>query len=290
MTGSVVDDAFDDEADPMSKALHTGTGRITTMRMRPMSLFESGESNGTISLKELFDGKMDIASISETDIEDLAFAICRGGWPAAIGMEQEDALEVAKNYVETVCEKDASNVDKSKKDPERVLAILRSLSRNISTMTTDKTIIDDVKANDLSITDKTLEVYLRSLRRLYIVEDVKAWQPSLRSKTAIRTSGKRQFVDPSIAAATLNVNPQAILEDFKYFGFLFESLCVRDLRIYSSPLRGVIKHYHDRNELEADVIISLPDGRWAGVEVKLGSKEIDPQLLLYLFLAYLKNL
>lgn len=273
LTGSVVVDDNDDLPD--EKMEHTGTGRISRMKMRPMSLFESRESNGTVSLRELFGGNGEVAAMSELSIEDLAYAICRGGWPAAVNMDKEDGLEVAKDYIEAVCERDATAVDKSQKDPDRVRSVLKSLGRNVSTMTTDKTIMGDVKANDSMITDKTLEVYLRALRKLFILEDVKAWQPSLRSKTGIRTSDKRQFVDPSLAVAAVGASPASILDDFKYFGFLFESLCVRDLRIYSEPLRGTIRHYHDYNNLEADIIIILDDGRWAAVEVKLGSREIE---------------
>ena len=276
LTGSViVDDDKDGMSDSADRMEHTGTGRISNMRMRTMSLFESGESNGTVSLKSLFEGNMEIEAVSDLTIEDIAYAICRGGWPAAMDMDRDDALEVAYNYYDSIAEKDASNVDKSQKDPDRVRSIMRSLARNISTMTTDRTIIGDVKANDISMTDKTLEVYLRALRKLFIVEDIKAWQPSLRSKTGIRTSDKRQFVDPSIAVAALGIGPEAIIEDFNYFGFLFESLCARDLRVYSEALRGTIRHYHDNNDLEADLIISLQDGRWAAVEVKLGSREIE---------------
>lgn len=268
LTGSVIVDEDEEMA-------HTGTGRISRMKMRPMSLYESGESNGTISLRELFDSPEEIASMSELSIDQLAFAICRGGWPATIHMDRTDALDVAKDYIDAVCEKDAAAVDRSQKDPDRVRNILRSLARNISTMTSDRTIMADVRANDTSITDKTLEVYLRALRRLFVLEDVKAWQPSLRSKTGIRTSDKRQFVDPSLAVAAIGASPDAILDDFRYFGFLFESLCARDLRIYAEPLRGSIRHYHDHNDLEADIIITLDDGRWAAVEVKLGSREIE---------------
>lgn len=268
LTGSVVVD--DDE-----EIEHSGTGRISRMRMRPMSLFESGESNGTVSLKDLFDGKTDIASESRLSIEDIAYAICRGGWPASLDMDRNDSLEVAANYLDSVVETDISSIDKSQKDPDRVRSIMRSLARNISTMTTDRTIIADVQANDISMSDKTLEVYLRALRKLFIIEDIKAWQPSLRSKTGIRTSDKRQFVDPSIAVASLGIGPDAIIEDFQYFGFLFESLCCRDLRIYSEGLKGNVRHYHDNNNLEADLIVALNDGRWAAVEVKLGSREIE---------------
>lgn len=274
LTGSVVVDE-DDNFPPNERMEHTGTGRISRMRMRPMSLYETGESNGSVSLHALFNGNQEVASMSELSIDALAYAICRGGWPATMQMEREDALEIAKDYVESVCERDAAAVDKSQKDPDRVRAILKSLARNISTMTTDRTIMGDVIANDITITDKTLEVYLRALRKLFIIEDIKAWQPSLRSKTGIRTSDKRQFVDPSLAVAAIGTGPDAILEDFNYFGFLFESLCARDLRVYAEPLRGTIRHYHDHADLEADLIITLADGRWAAVEVKLGSHEIE---------------
>ncbi len=273
LTGSVVVD--EDDMDPSERMEHTGTGRIARMRMRPMSLFESGESNGTVSLKRLFDGELEIEAVSTLSIEDIAYAICRGGWPAALDLGKEDSIEVAYNYYEVVAERDASAVDKSQKDPDRMKSVLKSLARNISTMTTDKTIMADIKANDLSITDKTLETYLRALRKLFVIEDIKAWQPSLRSKTGIRTSDKRQFVDPSIAAAAIGTTPQGLIEDFNYFGFLFESLCARDLRVYSEALRGEVRHYHDNNDLEADLIISLNNGKWAAVEVKLGSREIE---------------
>lgn len=273
LTGSVIVD--DDEKDPDERMEHTGTGRISRLRMRPMSLFESGESNGSVSIKSLFEGNTEVESVSTLTIEDIAYAICRGGWPAAMDMDKEDALEVAYDYYDAITERDASAVDKSQKDPDRMRSIMRSLARNISTMTTDKTIMGDVRANDMSLTDKTLETYLRALRKLFVIEDIKAWQPSLRSKTGIRTSDKRQFVDPSIAVAALGINPDAIIEDFNYFGFLFESLCARDLRIYSEGLRGTVRHYHDNSNLEADLIISLNSGKWAAVEVKLGSKEIE---------------
>lgn len=270
LTGSVVVD--DSEPGEME---HTGTGRISELRMRPMSLFESGESNGAVSLSKLFDGAAEVEAESSLDIEGLAFAICRGGWPASVSMEREPALEVARDYVDALCERDATAVDKAQKDPDRVRAILRSLARNVSTMVTDKTIMADVKANDVSLTDKTLSNYLRALRRLFVLEDLKAWQPSLRSKTGIRTSNKRQFVDPSLAVAAVGATPESILDDFCYFGFLFESLAARDLRVYAEPLRGQVRHYHDNSGLEADLIVSLNDGRWAAVEVKLGNREIE---------------
>ncbi len=273
LTGSVVVD--NESLDPSSRMEHTGTGRISELRMRPMSLYESGDSNGTISLKDLFEGKTDIESTSSLGIEDLAYLICRGGWPATIGMEKDDALDIVVNYFETIIQGDDSFMDTKKRNPFRMRSIMKSLARNISTMTSDRTIMGDVRANDVSITDKTLAEYINFLRRLFVVDDIKAWQPSLRSRTSIRTSNKRQFVDPSIAVAALESDPKAIIEDFCFFGFLFESLCARDLRVYVEPLRGRIKHYRDNSGLEVDLIISLNNGQWAAVEVKLGSKEIE---------------
>ena len=253
---------------------HSGTGRIARMLMRPMSLIESNESNGSISLKDLFDGKTDIAAKSTLTIEQLAHAICRGGWPAAV-ISGKQSPRIAMNYVDALINLDVHQVDGVEKDPERVRLLLQSLARNISTMATAKTIMDDMQVNEASITDKTLSSYLNALRRLYVVEDVPAWQPSLRSRTAIRTSNKRQFVDPSIATAVLRTNSKGILRDFETFGFLFESLCTRDLRIYSQVIDGGVFHYRDKSELEADLIIKLNDGRWAPVEIKMGNKQIE---------------
>ncbi len=253
---------------------HSGTGRIARMIMRPMSLYESQESNGSVSLKDLFDGKEDIASKSTLTIEQIANAICRGGWPAAITSGKQSA-RIAMNYVDAIINFDIQRVDDIEKDPERVRVLLQSLARNISTMATSKTIMEDMQVNESSITDKTLNSYLNALRRLFVIEDVPAWQPSLRSKTAIRTTNKRQFVDPSIATATMRTNAKGILRDFETFGFLFESLCTRDLRVYAQANDGGVFHYRDKSELECDLVIKLHDGRWAAVEVKLGMRQID---------------
>jgi len=254
---------------------HTGTGRISRLLMRPMSLFESKESNGTVSLSKLFDGVDNIGALSELTIPQIAYCICRGGWPASLYMDKDDALQVAVDYVDAIINQDVSRVDGVEKNPQRVRLLLRSLARNISTMATNTNLLKDVAANDMSITPPTLEVYMNALRRIFVVEDLPAWLPALRSKTAIRTSAKRQFVDPSLAVAILGTNPNGILSDFNTFGFLFESLCCRDIRIYSQAIGGEVFHYRDKSELEADMIISLRDGRWAAVEVKTGSKEIE---------------
>ena len=253
---------------------HSGTGRIARMLMRPMSLFESNESNGAVSLRELFDGNTEVSARSTLTIEQIALSISRGGWPVAI-LSKKQSPRIAMNYVDAVISLDINQVDGIEKDPEKVRLLLQSLARNISTMATAKTIMDDIKANHSSITDKTLNSYLNALRRIYVIEDVPAWQPSLRSKTAIRTANKRQFVDPSIAAAVLRTDSNGILKDFETFGFLFESLCTRDLRIYAQVSDGEVFHYRDKSELESDIIVKLYDGRWAAIEVKLGVRQIE---------------
>ena len=246
-------------ADESQKIRHTGTGRIAEMMMRPMSLRESGESDGTVSLKRLFDGQSDVAAESRITLEDLAYAICRGGWPESMDMEKSSALESVRDYADALCRRDLSAADGSRKNPDRAGAILRS----------------DVRASGISLTDKTLEVYLSALRRIFIVEDIRAWQPHLRSMTKIRASAKRQLCDPSIAAAALGMGPEDILNDFEHFGFLFESLCARDLRVYTEPLRGTVRHYSDSRGLKADLIVTLGDGRWAAADVRLGSDETE---------------
>ena len=253
---------------------HSGIGRIAKIHMRPMSLFESKESSGEISLESLFKGEHNIAAVSPLDIPQLAYVTCRGGWPGAVTLKNKGELLV-REYTDILIESDISNLDGVERNPYRVRQILRSLSRNISSLTTSKTILEDVRSNDISINERTLENYLNALRRLFIVEDIPAWSPSLRSKTTIRTSIKRQLVDPSIATASLRVNAEGLLHDLNTFGFLFESLCTKDLRVYAQSNDGEIFHYRDKSELEVDLIISLHDGRWAAVEVKLGEHQAD---------------
>ena len=253
---------------------HTGTGRISRLQMRPMTLFESRESNGSVSLKELFDGKTDIFGENPLSIPDLATALCRGGWPNAVASGDKSSM-TARNYVDAVVNYDIQRVDGIERSPFRARTLLRSYARNISTMAAISTIMADVKANDTTISENTVYSYVNALRKIFLIEDIPAWKPSLRSKSAIRTSDKRQFVDPSIATAVMQADPGSILMDFEYFGFLFESLVTRDLRVYTQMLDGDIFHYRDKDNLEADLIIRLYDGRWAAVEVKLGSKEID---------------
>lgn len=253
---------------------HTGTGRISRLMMRPMSLYESKESNGTVSLRDLFNGKCDIDAVSDLSIEDIAFAITRGGWPASIGATGDVAFSHAIDYVEAIIHADISRVDGINKNPDRVRALMRSLARNISTLASNATIRNDIAAGDVdnTISDKTIAQYLGALNRIFVTDNIPAWNPALRSKTAIRTSPKRQFIDPSIAAAVMRMTPTRLLDDFEYFGFLFESLCDRDLRVYAEANDGQLFHYRDSSDLEADAVICLNDGRWALIEIKLGMK------------------
>ena len=253
---------------------HSGIGRISRMLMRPMSLFESKESTGDVSLRALFEGKQEIGNVSTLNIPQIARIICRGGWPSAVSHPDAGGA-LAIDYTELIVEEDINSVDGVERNPLRVRQVLRSLARNISTLTTATTILGDVRANDITISDHTLESYLNALRRIFVVEDVPAWSPSLRSRTTIRTSHKRQLVDPSIATAIMRMDASRLLRDLETFGFLFESLCTRDLRIYTQVNDGEIFHYRDKNDLEVDLIISLHDGRWAPVEVKLGEHQIE---------------
>ena len=272
LTGSAVPkenkDADDDE-----QRMHSGVGRIAPLRMRTMSLWESEESNGAVSLQSLFDEQPDIAAQSDLTIEQLAYAVCRGGWPASIRLKERAALKTPRNYIEEVINFDVHRVDGVEKNPLRVRKLLESLARNISTMASNETIMADVRATDQSMAPNTFAAYMSALRRIFIVDDVPAWSPALRSKTTIRTSAKRHFVDPSVATALLRISPAGLLKDFNTFGFLFEDLCARDLRVYAQALDGELFHYHDKNGLECDLVIALRDKRWAAVEVKLGMHE-----------------
>lgn len=261
---------------PENATAHTGTGRISRFTMRPMSLFESLESNGQISLRALFGGQQLITeALSELTIEKIAFVLCRGGWPASIDQKSETALRMARDYVEAIIHQDVSRVDNVEKNPERVRLLLRSLARNISTTANYQTIQQDIEATDISISDKTISSYINALRKIFVVENIPAWSPSLRSKSAIRTTEKRHFVDPSLATAVMRLNPEGVLADFEYFGFLFESLCTRDIRIYAQANDADVFHYRDKTGLEADLIVRLRDGRWAAIEIKLGNKQIE---------------
>ena len=247
---------------------HTGTGRISRLNMRTMSLYESGESKGCVSLRDLFDGIFPVLEPSNLTIEEIAFAICRGGWPASVKMKGMDALDAIIHH-------DISRVDGVERNPKRVQLLLRSLARNVATMATNVTILQDMEGEEKTMTAPTLDAYLNALRRIFVIEDQPAWSPSMRSKTAIRTASKRHFTDPSIATAVLRATPKSLLDDFNTFGLLFESLCTRDMRIYAQANDGEVYHFRNKYGLEADMIITLNDGRWAAVEVKLGNKQIE---------------
>lgn len=259
------------------KTPHTGTLRISTLKMYPMSLYESGESNGTVSVKELFDNPhaMDDGCMSTLSIDDLIFAICRGGWPKSLLNETKRAkLEIAKDLFWQTCNVDISNIDGTARNSAWAEIILRSYARNICTIAERKTIDADVRAN-YDIATNTISEYIEALKKLYIVEDVDAWCPAIRSKTAIRASVKRNLIDPSLAVAALGITPDYFNTDFKTLGFLFESLVIRDLKVYSSASGGRISYYRDRYGLEADCVLHLEDGRYALIEIKLGASEID---------------
>lgn len=255
---------------------HTGTGRIVRMRMRPMSLWESGESTGEISLSALFDGAGEVSGRSSIGVDEIAHLVCRGGWPQAVLAKTPRAAYMkSSSYVDEVVHEDVHRVDGVERNPDRVRNLLKSLARNISTMATNETILQDLKANDSSISEKTLSSYLNALRKIFLVEDVPSWSPSLKSRLAIRSAMKRQFVDPSVATAVLGATPRRLLNDFRSFGSFFESLCVRDVRVYAQTLDGEVRHYRDQTGLEADMIVALKDGRWGAIEVKLGAGDID---------------
>lgn len=254
---------------------HTGTGRISKLKMYPMSLYESEESNGSVSLIELFNGRSFEGCVSDLEIEDLIFAACRGGWPACLDIEDKRAqLLVAKDYFRQIYSADIYEVDKVKRSEKTMESVLRSYARNISTLAKKKSLLEDVNGI-ATISDKTLDDYIDVLERLYIVEDLEGWTPSFRSSRGMRSGKKREFTDPSIAVAALGASPDTLNIDLKTFGFIFECLCIRDLRIYSSSMGGRLSYYRDQSGLEADAILHLEDGRYALVEFKLGSNEID---------------
>jgi len=257
------------------KERHSGLGRITRLTMRPMSLWESGESSGQISLKDLFEGKHEIGGDSKLPFDKIPFVICRGGWPRTVSLGGNESLKFARIFYNDLTEHDISSVDDISRNPERARKIMKSYSRNISTLASNRTIKQNVTANDDTLDDKTLSSYTNALRKVFVIEDVEAWSPSLRSKSAIRSSAKRQLVDPSLAAAALSATPDDLMDDFRTLGFLFESLCTRDLRIYAEKMDGKIFHYNDENGLEVDAIIKLDNDDWGAVEIKLGGDQID---------------
>lgn len=257
---------------------HSGIGRVTRMKMYPMSLYESGESSGKISLRSLFENPaQEIDTIESTlTIEETAFAICRGGWPYSLSLSSDRSkLYIAKDYLSGICNVEISTVDGVKRDAASTRLLLRSYARYISEPATFSSILRDMETRPAIKSDKTLAEYITALEKLYVIEDIPAWCPAIRSKTAIRSSAKREFTDPSIATAALGIGPDVLIKDMRTFGFMFENLVARDLRVYSSVLDGSLGYYRDRYGLEADFTIHLDDGRFALVECKLGAKQID---------------
>ena len=272
LTGSVTDKNNSDEYIDSNR--HTGNGRVVRKLMRTMSLFESGESNGQISIQELKNGVFKPA-ISDKTIYDYAYYICRGGWPLAINQEREIALAQAKDYYEVLVTDDIFSLKDIplKRDEQKARKVLRSYARNVSIPASDETLREDCVSNDSTFDKDVFAKYLNALRNLYVLEELPAWNPNLRSKTAIRTKETRHFVDPSIAAAALGLTPEGLFKDITTFGFLFESLVIRDLRIYCDTLNAKVYKYRDSKKREADAVIQFSDGSWALVEVKLGNEE-----------------
>jgi uncharacterized protein len=259
-----------------SQILHSGAGRITTLKMRPLSLYESKESKGLVSLEELFNNK-DFYIYDENkegSLSQIAFYICRGGWPRSINKDNEVALDITRNYFESLFNFDNSdNKEIKNKNPNTLRLLLKSYARNISSQVKYLNIYKDMISNSFSLDKKTFDSYLKIAENLFIIEDLEAWTPTLRSKSTIRTTSTRHFVDTSIAALSLNISPNDLLNDSKTFGLMFEDLAIRDLKVYATYLDGKVFHYRDSNDLECDAIIHLNDGRWAAIEIKLGSEQ-----------------
>lgn len=250
---------------------HTGTGRFARVKMRPMSLFEAEDSNGSVSLTELFSGNLDIAGSCDLPLEKLAFLVCRGGWPRATTMRNTTALDQAFDYYDAVVNADISRVDNVERNPERVKLLMRSYARHQGTQASNMVIRDDMRINDNSTLDEdTVYSYISALKKIFVIEDMPSWNPNLRSKTAIRTSDTRYFVDPSIATAALGLGPNDLLNDLNTFGLFFETMCMRDLRIFADALDGQVYHYRDASGLECDAVVHLRNGAYGLIEIKLG--------------------
>ena len=254
---------------------HSGTGRFSWLTMRPMSLYESGESNGKVSLAQLFETPEKILAVNKLKIEDLAFLICRGGWPFASMLQGEAALVQAFDYVDAVVKKDVSRVDGVNRNTTTLRLLLRSYARNQGSQATIGTIVADMATNDENeVSVKTAGGYLEALRKIFVIEDSEAWNPNLRSKTAIRTANTRYFIDPSLGTAVLGLGPKDLIQDLNTLGLFFETLCVRDLRVFADALDGNVFHYRDKNGLECDAVVHLRNGKYGLVEVKLGGDKL----------------
>lgn len=270
LTGSAVPDK---EAE--SEIEHSGTGRFAWLTMRPMSLYESGESNGAVSLGNLFSAPEKILAKNELKLSDIAFLICRGGWPMSVGLPEEVALEQAFDYYDAVTKEDVTRADGVKRASERVQRLMRAYARHQGTQASIATLKEDLKYNDSdTLDDGTISTYLEALRKIFVVEDMPAWNPNLRSKTAIRTANTRYFVDPSIATAALGLGPADLINDLNTTGFLFEAMCVRDLRVFAESLGGKVYHYRDKSGLECDAVVHLRNGQYGLIEIKLGGESL----------------
>ena len=254
---------------------HSGTGRFSWLMMRPMSLYESGESTGEVSLSRLFEGKGEVDGESKLDLERIAFLICRGGWPRSIDMRDKIALNQAIDYYDAVVHSDINRADGVEKNPERVKRLMRSLARNQGQQIANTAIAADIAVNDDStINQETVASYISALKKIFVVEDMPAWNPNLRSKSAIRTSDTRYFVDASIAAAALGIGPNDLINDLNTMGFLFETMCVRDLRVYAEALGGSVYHFRNKAGLECDAVVHLRNGSYGLIEIKLGGEKL----------------
>lgn len=253
---------------------HSGTGRFSRLKMRPMTLYESGESVGSVSLEDLFDGKK-ISGTNNLKLDDIAYLCSRGGWPRTLFFDKEIALDGAYNYVDSIINIDMSRVDNVARNPERVRNLMKSYARNIGTSASNETIKEDMIKNDSSSLDTdTVVSYANALKKLFVVEDISAWNPNLRSKTTVRTSETRYFVDPSIGVASLGLGPKDLINDLNTFGFVFENLCMRDLKVYAESINGDVYHYRDSSNLEVDAVIHLRNSSYGLVEIKLGGDKL----------------
>ncbi len=258
----------------MDEVTHTGTGRFSWLTMRTMSLYESGESNGTISLSKLFE-ETNITGINELSLEDIAYLCCRGGWPRSTFMEKEIALEQAFDYYDAIVNSDISRVDNINRNSERVKKLMKSYARNIGTQSSIDTIKKDIVENEaFSIDDDTIFSYISALKKIFVIEEAPAWNPNLRSKTAIRTADTKYFIDPSIAVAALGIGPNDLIKNLNTFGLIFESLCIRDLRVYAESINGNVYHYKDSSGLECDAVVHLRNGNYGLIEIKLGGDKL----------------
>lgn len=261
-----------------SKIHHSGTGRFAWLTMRPMSLWESGESNGAISLSDLFANKKSNAIAPDYSLNELCYLICRGGWPSSLAMNRQAALRQAKNYISAVCESDISRVDDVKRDASFARRLLRSYARNQCSQVPISTIYADMSSHEgVTMSEDTITSYIAALKKIFVIEDMPAWNPNLRSKTAIRASDTRYFVDPSVAAAALGLGPKDLENDLNTLGLLFETLAIRDLRVYAESIDGEVFHYRDRNGLECDAVIHLHNGKYGLIEIKLGGSKLEEE-------------